>query len=44
MTDYIIKGGPDCSQWEYTHDEKAARGGIRHMFLMPAVYKNGPSI
>ena len=25
MTNYIIKDCPDCSQWTYTNDKKAAR-------------------
>ena len=35
MTNYIIKDCPDCSQWTYTNDKKAAHGGIRHIMLMP---------
>ena len=35
MINYVIKDCPDCSQWAYTHDKKAARGGIRHIMLMP---------
>ena len=44
MINYIIKDCPKGGQWDYTHDKKAARGGIRHIMLKPAVYKNGPSI
>jgi hypothetical protein len=44
MINYIIKDCPSGGQWDYTHDEKAKRGGIRHSLLMPAAYKNGPPV
>ena len=35
MINYIVENCPSCGQWEYTHDRHAARGGIRHLMLMP---------
>ena len=40
MTNYSIKDCPHRSQWVCTHDEKAARGGIRHLMLMPSLIPN----